>query len=195
MISRILGILTYALMLLGFASWAVFDIGANLTITLLFSTVVLFADRDAVDGMNALKQRGIDWKAKLIPPLIAMHAGLLLLILSSFYYLGPLTLVSFFLVAFGAVPILSRPQLPEQRIQGFSANWKVTIVGAWIVATTCVIMVFVFRSSIFLIAKFVILAAAAGFLIAIVAALLRREKALERKIAQDAVRRTADEFR
>jgi len=54
-------------------------------------------------------------------------------------------------------------------------------------AATYVIMVFVFRSSISFLPRFVILAVLAGFLVVLVTALLKREKgALERKPAQDA---------
>ena len=133
-----------------------------------------------------LKQRRIDWRRKLIPPLIMMHAGLFFVILSSLYDLGPFSLVSFFLVAFGYV-ISSRPYLPDQSTRrSSSVSWYVPIVGFWM-ATTYVIMVFVFRSSISFLAKFAILAVLAGFLVVLVAALLRRERmALERKPAATA---------
>jgi len=110
---RILGILSYAFLLLGFVSWAIFDVGAGLTIIFFLSSAVLYADEDAANGINMLKQRRIDWRRKLIPPLIMMHAGLFFVILSSLYDLGPFSLVSFFLVAFGYV-ISSRPYLPDQ---------------------------------------------------------------------------------
>ena len=112
-----------------------------------------------------------------------MHAGLFFVILSALYDLGPFSLVSFFLVAFGYV-ISSRPYLLDQSIRrSLWVSWYVPIVGFWM-ATTYVIMVFVFRSSISFLAKFVILAVLAGFLVVLVAALLRRERvALQRKPA------------
>jgi len=182
---RILAILSYAFLLLGFVSWAIFDVGAGLTIIFFLSSAVLYADEDVANGINMLKQRRIDWRRKLIPPLIMMHAGLFFVILSSLYDLGPFSLVSIFLVVFGFV-ITSRPYLPNQSTRPTSVSRYVPIVAVWM-ATTYVIMVFVFRSSISFLAKFVILAVLAGFLVVLVAALLRREKvALERKPAQDA---------
>jgi len=171
----ILGILSYAFLLLGVASWALFDISAGLTIIFFLSSAVLFADEDAAYGISMLKQRRIDWRRKVIPPLIMMHAGLFLVILSAFYDFGPFSLVSIFLVVLGFV-ISSRPYLPDQSIRrSLPVRPYVVIVGAWM-ATTYVIMVFVFRSSISFIAKFVILAVLAGFLVVLVAALLRRER-------------------
>ena len=180
---RILGILSYAFLLLGVVSWAIFDVGAGLTIIFFLSSAVLYADEDAANGINMLKQRRIDWRRKLIPPLIMMHAGLFFVILSSLYDLGPFSLVSIFVVVFGFV-ITSRPYLPDQNTRrSSSVSRYVPIVGVWM-ATTYVIMVFVFRSSISFLAKFAILAVLAGFLVVLVAALLRRERvALERKPA------------
>src|SRR5437667_12861389 len=85
---RILGILSYAFLQLGFVSWAIFDVGAGLTIIFFLSSAVLYADEDADNGINMLKQRRIDWRRKLIPPLIMMHAGLFFVTLSSLYDFG-----------------------------------------------------------------------------------------------------------
>src|SRR5207245_7491634 len=113
---RILGILSYAFVLLGFVSWAIFDAAANLTITFFLSSAVLYADEDAANGIDMLKQRRIGWRRKLIPPLIMMHAGLFFVILSSLYDLGPFYLVSVLLVGIGVV-ISSRPFLLVRSIR------------------------------------------------------------------------------